>query len=133
MLVVVLVVMVGGRVEVVIVSLDWIGLDRIVLMWTRERRSGDPVGLIIRSIVRCDEFFSLLLYLRTRGCLLGMNKSDYSEVVYVMYFASGPNVCSTEGLFACCRSKMTVELVSLGSRCDDADGGCGGDSCIVVD
>jgi hypothetical protein len=45
-------------------------------------------------------------------------------------FASGPNVCSTEGLFACCRSKMTVERVSLGSRCDDADGG---DGCIAVD
>ena len=52
-----MVVMVGERVEVVIVSLDWIGLDRIVLIWTRERRSGDPVGLIIRSIVGATSFF----------------------------------------------------------------------------
>jgi len=60
-------------------------------MWTRERQDGRSVGLIIRSIVGAIDFF-LLLYLRTRGCLLGINRSEGSEMVYVMWLLGSDRV-----------------------------------------
>jgi hypothetical protein len=43
-------------------------------MWAREDRSGGPVGLIIRSFVDAMSFFA-------RVCMLGVNKSEGSEMV----------------------------------------------------
>ena len=57
----------------------------------------EKIEVVIRLVLLYDRLlvrrvFFLLLYLRTRVCLLGVNKSEASELVYVMYLLGSEEV-----------------------------------------
>jgi hypothetical protein len=57
----------------------------------------EKIKVVIRLVLLYDRLlvrrvFFLLLYLRTRVCLLGVNKSEASELVYVMYLLGSEEV-----------------------------------------
>jgi hypothetical protein len=57
----------------------------------------EEIEVVIRLVLLYDRLlvrrvFFLLLYLRTRVCLLGVNKSEASELVYVMYLLGSEEV-----------------------------------------
>ena len=57
----------------------------------------EKTKVVIRLVLLYDRLlvrrvFFLLLYLRTRVCLLGVNKSEASELVYVMYLLGSEEV-----------------------------------------